>query len=254
MDTSHHMKENLRRLKLPGIADSFESRCREAEDNELGYSDFLSLLIQDEVLNRESNNFQKRIRNAGFGKTATFEGFDYGFNRETFPKRMLRDWSNCNFVFNNQNLVLCGPPGIGKTHIAKAIGHEICRRGHDVIFRKTHKLLSEVNDDSYVRRSERIWKQAVSAKLLILDDFAFRAYDQREAEMLYALSDERLGKSSTIITSNRPVEDWFSIFPDPVIGGAILDRFVSGSIKLITAGGRSYRKERSFSPVFENKD
>lgn len=254
MDTAQSMKEKLRRLKLPGIAESFEMRCREAEENEIGYSDFLSLLIQDEVINRESNNFEKRIRNAGFGKISTFEGFDYGFNREVFPKRMIRDWASCHFVFNNQNLVLCGPPGIGKTHIAKAIGYEICRRGYDVIFRKTHKLLSQVNDESYARRSERIWRQAVSAKLLILDDFAFRSYDQRESEMLYALSDERMGKSSTIITSNRPVEDWFNIFPDPVIGGAILDRFVSGSIKLITAGGRSYRKERSFSPVQENNN
>jgi len=167
---------------------------------------------------------------------------------------MVRDWGACNFVMNNQNLVLCGPPGIGKTHIAKAIGHEVCRRGYDVIFRKTHKLLSQINDSSYARRADRIWKQAVSAKLLILDDFAFRNYDQREAEMLYALSDERLGSKSTIITSNRPVEDWFNVFPDPVIGGAILDRFVSGSIKLITAGGRSYRKERSYSPLKDQEN
>ena len=88
-------------------------------------------------------------------------------------------------------------------------------------------------------------KKAVSCNLLILDDFAFRKYSQDEAELLYAIADERLGKKSTILTSNRPPEDWYSIFPDPVIGGAILDRLVSGSIKIMAAKGKSYRKENA---------
>ena len=118
----------------------------------------------------------------------------------------------------------------------------MCRRGNDAAFFKTHKLLEKLLDTSYPRRVERLWKQCFSVKVLILDDFGFRRYDVEEAELLYELANERLGKGSTIVTSNRPVEDWYGVFPDPVIGGAILDRLVSGAIKIIIERAKSYRR------------
>jgi DNA replication protein DnaC len=144
-----------------------------------------------------------------------------------------------------RSFYLCKALHNGKSHIAQAIGHEACRRQMDVLFRKTSKLIRELSDSLYPKRVMRLMKKATSCNLLILDDFAFRKYSQEEAELLYAVADERLRKKSTILTSNRPPEDWYSIFPDPVIGGAILDRLVSGSIKIMAAKGKSYRKENA---------
>jgi len=119
----------------------------------------------------------------------------------------------------------------------------MCRRGFDVVFRKTHSLLGELLDRTYPRHAKRLLNRCLKVELLILDDFAFRALDNKEAEPLYSLAEERVGRASTILTSNRPPQDWYAIFPDPVMGSAILDRLVSGAVKLIVTKGRSYRRE-----------
>ncbi len=235
---------DLKRLKLPGMADNLDRRAREAEEAKLGYLDFAALLVQDEVASRESNSFQKRLKAAGFAGAMTFERFDFEFNGAVLPAPALRDLASCRFIEQRRNLVLAGPPGIGKSHIAQALGHEAARRGIDVVFFKTHKLLEKLAPDRLsARRSQLLLKRCLGTGLLVLDDFAFRAYDQRETELLYAICDERLEEGSIIVTSNRPPEDWFSVFPDPIVGGAVMDRLVSGAVKLIVTSGRSYRKE-----------
>jgi len=243
MNMNHHVEARLKRLKMPAIAQNLEMREREAREQSLGYLEFLSLLIGDEVASREANILSKRLTGGALDSRLTFESFDFKFNNESIASQTVRDLATCHFIERNQNLIFCGPPGIGKTHIAHAIGHEVCRRGFDALFFKTHKLLEQLIDPLNPRRVERLWKRCLTAKLLIINDFGFRRYDAKESELLYELSDERLGKRSTIVTSNRPVEDWYGIFPDPVIGGAILDRLASGSIKLIIERARSFRKE-----------
>ena len=133
----------------------------------------------------------------------------------------------------------------GKSFIAQAIGHEACRRGKEVLFAKTHKLLAQLQDELHPRRVQALFERTRTVDLLILDDFGFRCYTQSEAELLYTIADERLSRRSTIITTNRPPEDWYAVFPDPVTGGAILDRLIAGAIRLLTTKGRSYRKEGS---------
>jgi DNA replication protein DnaC len=242
MSMNHHVSANLKRLKLPSVSENLEMREREAREQNLGYIEFLSLLIQDEIASREANILSKRLQLGSLNPRLTFESFDFRFNAETLPAQTIRDLASCHFIEKNRNVIFCGPPGIGKTHIAHGIGHEVCRRGCDALFFKTHKLLEQLGDTSYPRRTERLWKRCVTAKLLILDDFGFRRYDARESELFYELSDERLSKSSTIITSNRPPEDWYGVFPDPVIGGAILDRLVSGAVKIVVERAKSFRK------------
>lgn len=238
------LTSDLKRLKLPGMADNLDRRAREAEDAKLGYLEFAALLVQDEVASRESNSFQKRLKSACFATRMTFESFDFEFNSAVMPAPALRDIASCRFIDQRRNLVIAGPPGIGKSHIAQALGHEAARRGLDVAFFKTHKLLERFTPDRLSsRRSQILLKRCIDAGLLILDDFAFRAYSQQETELLYTICDERLAEGSIIVTSNRPPEDWFSVFPDPIVGGAVMDRLVSGAVKLIVTSGRSYRKE-----------
>jgi DNA replication protein DnaC len=244
MELTHHLNENLKRLRLPGISDNLQIRLKQAQEGSLGYLEFLSLLIEDEMLSREANNVAKRLRAAGFPFECTFEGFDFTFNSEALPAAFIRDLATCHFVRQQRHLVIAGPPGIGKSHVAIAVGHELCRRGKTVLFRKTTALLNEVSDTSNRKRSERLLKNALNTELLILDDFALQKYSQQQIDMLYLIADARLGRGSIILTSNRPPEDWYSVFPDQVVGGAILDRIISSAIKLITTKGRSYRKER----------
>ncbi|MFW6209621.1 MAG: IS21-like element helper ATPase IstB [Spirochaetota bacterium] len=254
MDMSYHLSDNLKRLRMPAVIENLELRAREATDHNLGYVEFLSLLIQDEIDSRESNNLAKRLKAARLQPHMSFEAFDFHFNAESLLPKTLNDLATCHFVQEKRNLVLCGPPGIGKTHIAQAIGHEVCRRGSEVLFSKTHKTLEELSDALSPKRVQRLWKRIVHVPLLILDDFGFRRYSAEEAELLYAISDERLGTGSTIITSNRPAEDWFGVFPDPVIGGAVLDRIASGAQKIIVEKAKSYRKYGLSKPKQFTKD
>jgi DNA replication protein DnaC len=235
---------DLKRLRLPAMADNLDLRAREAEESKLGYLEFAALLVQDELASRESNSFHKRLKAAGVASRMTFETFDYEFNAAVMPPQVVRDLASCRFIDSRRNLVLAGPPGIGKSHIAQALGHETARRGLDVVVYKTHKLLERLAPDRLsAKRTQLLLKRCLAAGLLIIDDFAFRPYSLQETEILYTISDERLGERSIIVTSNRPPEDWFSVFPDPIVGGAIMDRLVSGAVKLIVTSGRSYRKE-----------
>jgi DNA replication protein DnaC len=230
-------------LRLPGILDNLDMRIKEANEQNLGYMEFLSLLIQDERSQRSNNQFQKLLKEAGFGSQKTFEAFDFKFNGLALPEKTIRDLASCSFLEMGTNIVIAGPPGIGKTHIAKAIGHEACRRKRRVIYKNIYdifSMLSSARTNSYY---ERIFKKIIRADLLILDDFALRKFDAKEVEILYAIVDSREETKSTILTSNRPAEDWINVFPDPVIAGAILDRLISGAFKLIAIKAKSYRKE-----------
>ena len=127
MEIRPQLREQLRQLKMPGMWHALETRLAEARQTELGHLEFLSLLIQDELTNRENNMLATRIRNAGFGQEKTFAEFDFRFNDSALNAAVLRDLATCHFIGERRNVVIGGPPGIGKTHAAKAIGHEACR-------------------------------------------------------------------------------------------------------------------------------
>jgi DNA replication protein DnaC len=244
MEHQNQLEANLRRLKLPGMLFNLPMRIREAQESNLDYGEFFSLLVQDELCQRDNNMMKKRLRDAHFGQENTFEGFDFNFNESAIPSRLIREIASCRFMDMRQNIVIGGPPGIGKTCIAKSVGHEACRRGNTVIFKKAAVLLEDLKSEKLMFRNT-LFKKCIKTDLLIIDDFGFKKLDNEETECLYRIVDERLGNRSIILTSNRPPEDWLAIFPDPVVGGAMLDRLVSGSIKILvnSKDGKSFRKE-----------
>lgn len=249
MDMRHHLEERLRTLRLPGILENLDIRTNQAQENRLGYLEYLSFLIQDEYESRSANSLKKTIRAANFGEEKTLEGFDFQFNQKWIPQATVRDLGTCAFIENKKNIVMAGPTGIGKTHLAKSLGHEACRRRYSVLFTKTYSVLENLQDDLSRSQLMKLWRKLVRTDLLIFDDFGFRKMTPKEAELFYSLVDERLGKGSMIFTSNRPPEDWMGLFPDPVIGGAILDRIVSDAHKIISTEGKSYRKSRPKNSV-----
>jgi DNA replication protein DnaC len=244
MEHQNQLEANLRKLKLPGMLFNLPMRIREAQESNLDYGEFFSLLVQDELCQRENNNLKKRLREARFGLENTFEGFDFNFNESAIPARLIREIAACRFLDMRQNVVIAGPPGIGKTHIAKSVGHEACRRGNTVTFKKAAQLLEDLRSEKLMFK-DNLFRKCIRTDLLIIDDFGFRKLDTEETECLYRIVDERMGNRSIILTSNRPPEDWLTIFPDPVVGGAMLDRLVSGSIKIMVkvTEGKSFRKE-----------
>jgi DNA replication protein DnaC len=231
----------LRSLHLTGMLDTIEIRLAEARSGKLGHVEFLQVLCEDELARREAAAVTRRIRAAHFPTPATLEGFDFNYNK-TIPAATIRDLARLEFIEAGEGILLYGPVGVGKSHIAVALGHLACRRGHDVAFTTCSRLLAELAgghaDRSFETRVRRLAKPA----LLIVDDWAMREFTATQADDVFELLTERLERPgrSLILTSNRSPSDWYPLFPNAVVGESILDRLLNASHHLLLEG-KSYR-------------
>jgi len=229
----------LRQLKLSGMLDTLDARLAQAHAGELGHLDFLQVLCQDEITRRDSRSMARRIRAARFETQATFEGFDFTVSPK-LPAAQLRDMAALRWLHAGESVILYGPVGVGKSHVAQALGHLAVRQGAQARFWKTSRLLAHLAgghaDGTWSKRLGELTRPAV----LILDDFAIRELTTAQADDLYELITERAGKSSTIITSNRAPADWYPLFPNPVIAESLLDRIINTSHQVFM-NGPSYR-------------
>ena len=245
MTRAHQLEASLRTLSLSGMLDTLDARLGQAQSGELGHLEFLQVLCQDEIARRDAAALDRRLRAARFEQAATIEDYDFGFNPK-IPAAHIRDLATLRFIDNAESVVLHGPVGVGKSMIAQALGHAACRHGHSVAFAKTSRLLADLAGGHADRSWETRLRRWARPSLLILDDFAMRQFSTTQADDLYELISDRAGRS-LIITANRSAEDWYSLFPNPVVAESILDRVVNGAHH-IHMPGRSYRPKHRPGP------
>lgn len=244
------LREALRTLNLSGMLETLDARLVQAGAGELGHLDFLQVLCHDEIARRDSQAMQRRLRRAKFEAPATLEEFDFAASPKV-PAAQIRDLAALRWLTTGESLICYGPVGVGKTHIAQAMGHLAIRAGADVRFAKTSRILAELAgghaDGTWTRRLRELAKPP----LLILDDFGMRELTARQADDLYELVSERAGKSM-ILTSNRAPVDWYPLFPNPVVAESLLDRLINTSHQLFMTGP-SYRPNKRPRSVAQDK-
>jgi len=229
----------LKKLRLSGVLESLEVRTRQAVEDNLGHTEFLLRLLTDEVERREARMLDQRIRRANFEHARTLEDFDFLFNPPV-PKSRVIDLTTCLFVQQRRNVLLLGPSGVGKSHIAQALGHRACLIGHKVLYVVAHDMLRQLRtargDGSYERRLLRF----TSPDLLIIDDLGLRRLGHDEPGDLYEIVRLRYERGSTIVTSNRALEELSDVFGDALLASAAMDRLLDDA-HVIVIEGDSYR-------------
>jgi DNA replication protein DnaC len=232
----------LKKLRLSGVLQSLEVRVRQAADENVAPSEFLLRLLSDEVERRDAKQLDHRLRRASFEHQRTLEDFDFTFNPHV-PRAKVLELATCAFVARRENVCLVGQTGVGKSHIAQALGHRACVAGHSVLYIPAHQLLTELRaargDGSYDRRLSRF----TSPDLLIIDDLGLRTLQGDEPMDLYEIIRQRYERGSIVITSNRALEEWPPLFHDPLLAGAALDRLLHHA-EILVLEGESYRNPK----------
>lgn len=241
MKIDGQIENKLKLLRLTGMLQTLPARLKQAEDSNSGYLDFLMTMLEDEYERRQSGSLLRRLKKAGFEEEKTLEGFDFSFNPQ-IPAKKIKQLANCAYIDNKENLFMLGPVGVGKSHIAQAFGHIACRMGYDVLYTKAANMFRYLNGG----RADNSWDRRIrgytSAELLIIDDFGLKPLTPVQSDDLYEVINERYMKKSILFTSNRSIEDWQGLFPDPIIANSAMDRIAHNSHQIVMTG-ESYRNK-----------
>lgn len=235
------LRDALKALKLTGMLATLDERLAQARDGRLGHLEVLQLLLEDELARRQTAALTRRLSRARFETTrATLEAFDFTANPK-LPTAAIRDLAAGRWLANGESIIIYGPVGVGKTHLAQALGHNVIRRGIDVRFTKTSRLLANLAGGHADRSWDKRLREYTRPEVLICDDFAMRAFTDTQADDLYELTSDRAAAGRPmILTSNRKPTDWYPLFPNPVIAESLLDRLINSSHALLV-DGPSYR-------------
>jgi DNA replication protein DnaC len=239
MELTHQLIPQLKQLRLSGILATLEARHRQAIDGKWSYIEFLSRLLEDEVERRAQKQLALRVRRAALTTTKTLEEFDFSFN-PSINRQQILQLASGDYIRQKRNVLMCGPSGVGKSHLAQALAHEACRQGFDVLFSTTHKMLQHLNGGRADGSFERRLALYVRPDVLILDDFGLRALTPPSPDDMYEIIAERYERGSIILTSNRAPNEWPELFGNPLLASAGLDRLAHHA-ETVVMTGRSFR-------------
>jgi DNA replication protein DnaC len=251
---THPLLPKLRQLRLSGMLETLDLRATQAVERQLAPVEFLALLLDDELERRNQSRLARHLAQSGCDSRKTLAHFDFaaapGVNRT-----LIQDLATCTYITRHENILFCGPTGVGKSHLANGLGIEALKREFRVFSYSVHHLLKNLHATRASGGHTRLWNKILKADLLILDDFGLYPLTAQAAQNLYEIISERYERASIVITSNRAFEEWAEVFNNDLLASAALDRLTHHTHAL-TLRGSSYRQrqrrkeEHSTSPTF----
>jgi len=233
------LEVSLKMLRLSGLASTLDVRLQEAKANRLNCAEFLELALQDELAIRKERRIARRTKAAAFREQKSLKDFDWTFNT-SIKKKQVYELATCKFVRQAGDLLLVGPPGVGKSFLVQAIGARAIKQGHTVLYRSIFDVVREFQKAEALAGEDRNLTRYLKPELLIIDDMGMKQLPKRSGEFLFEVIMRRHELRSTVMTSNRPIEDWGKLLGDVPSATAILDRFLQHA-EIVTITGKSYR-------------
>ncbi|HEY3869896.1 MAG TPA: IS21-like element helper ATPase IstB [Actinocrinis sp.] len=247
------LRSALKKLRLSGLLEGLEIRLQEAAGHGLSHIEFLELILQDELAVRSDRQLQRRVKAASFRDLKPLDQFDWAFNPSLKRKQVL-DLATCRFVREKRDVLWLGPPGVGKSFLVQAVGYQAIKAGHAVLYRSVFDVVRDFLHDEAVSAEDKVLSKYLKPDLLVIDDMGMKQLPKRSGEYLFEIIMRRYETRSTMMTSNRPLEDWGKLVGDVPTATAILDRFLHHA-EVVQMNGRSYRlKDRPGVPADAPQD